>query len=227
MRTLLSRKRTLSRKRIVFATAAATALSMMVSLSPAVHAQAPNPVGANAEKYGIGVVDVSYIFKEHARFRATMEGMKKEMESIETQLKADRDKIAQTEQERNKYNVGSAEYKKFDEDVARMMAEFNLKMTRLRKDFLEREAKVYYQTYLEVVEAVGYYAKRHNIGLVIRFNGDTVDPNKREDVLREINKPVPWQDNVDITPDVLALLNRDAGQARNPAAPPATQIPPK
>ena len=227
MRTLLNRKRTLSRKRIVFATAAATALSMMVSLSPAVHAQAPNPVGANAEKYGIAVVDVSYIFKEHARFRATMEGMKKEMESIEAQLKADRDKIAQTEQERNKYNVGSAEYKKFDEDVARMMAEFNLKMTRLRKDFLEREAKVYYQTYLEVVEAVGYYAKRHNIGLVIRFNGDTVDPNKREDVLREINKPVPWQDNVDITPDVLALLNRDAGQARNPAAPPATQIPPR
>jgi len=227
VRTLLNRKRTLSRKRIVFATAAATALSMMVSLSPAVHAQAPNPVGANAEKYGIAVVDVSYIFKEHARFRATMEGMKKEMESIEAQLKADRDKIAQTEQERNKYNVGSAEYKKFDEDVARMMAEFNLKMTRLRKDFLEREAKVYYQTYLEVVEAVGYYAKRHNIGLVIRFNGDTVDPNKREDVLREINKPVPWQDNVDITPDVLALLNRDAGQARNPAAPPATQIPPR
>ena len=223
MRTLLNRKRTLSRKRIVFATAAATALSMMVSLSPAVHAQAPNPAGANAEKYGIGVVDVSYIFKEHARFRATMEGMKKEMEAIEAQLKADRDKIAQTEQERNKYNVGSAEYKKFDEDVARMMAEFNLKMTRLRKDFLEREAKVYYQTYLEVVDAVNSYAKRQNIGLVLRFNGEPVDPNRRDDVLREINKPVVVQDQIDITPDVLILLNRDQ-QAGRPAQP-GSQIP--
>ncbi len=218
-----------SRKRLVVATAATTALSMMVSLFPAAHAQAPNPAGLNAEKHGVGVVDVSYIFKEHKRFRDTMESMKKEMATIEAELKADRDKIAAAEQERNKYNVGSPEYKKFDEEVARMMAEFNLKMTRLRKDFLEREAKVYYQTYLEVVEAIGYYAKRHNIGLVIKFNGEPVDPNKREDVLREINKPVIYQDSIDITPDVLALLNRDqVAQPQigtRPAGPPATQIP--
>ncbi len=74
------------------------------------------------------------------------------------------------------------------------MAEFKLKMGKLRKDFLEREAKVYYQTYLEVVDAVKYYAKRQNIGLVLRFNGEPVDPNRREDVLREINKPVVMQD---------------------------------
>ncbi|MEX0642417.1 MAG: OmpH family outer membrane protein [Pirellulales bacterium] len=218
----------LSRKRILFATAAATALSMISTLTSV--AQAPNPAGANAEKHGTAVVDVSYIFKEHKRFRSTMEGMKKEMEAIETELKSDREKIGLTEQERNKYNVGSAEYKKFDEDVARMMAEFNLKMTRLRKDFLEREAKVYYQTYLEVVEAIGYYAKRHNIGLVIKFNGEPVDPNKREDVLREINKPVIYQDNIDITPDVLALLNRDpVGQPQVGGLPmrPGTHLPPK
>ena len=73
-------------------------------------------------------------------------------------------------------------------------------MGKLRKDFMEREAKVYYQTYLEVVDAVKYYAKRHNIGLVMRFNGEPVDPNRRDDVLREINKPVVMQDQIDITP---------------------------
>ena len=80
-----------SRKRFIVATAATTVLSMMVSLFPAAHAQAPNPAGANAEKHGVGVVDVSYIFKEHKRFRANMEAMKKEMEGIETDLKADRE----------------------------------------------------------------------------------------------------------------------------------------
>ena len=96
------------------------------------------------------------------------------------------------------------------------MAEFNLKMGKLRKDFLEREAKVYYQTYLEVVDAVKYYAKRQNIGLVLRFNGEPVDPNRRDDVLREINKPVVVQDQIDITPDVLALINRDQQAAGTP-----------
>jgi Skp family chaperone for outer membrane proteins len=202
------------------------------------HAQAPNPAGANATKYNVAVVDISYIFKNHARFRTTMENMKKEMDGIEAELKADREKIAQNEQQRNTYNAGSAEYKKLDEEVARQMADFNLKMGRLRKDFLEREAKVYYQTYLEVVDAVKYYAKRQNIGLVLRFNGEPVDPAKRDDVLREINKPVVLQDQIDITPDVLVLLNRDqqptgsqqGGQpAPQTARPPGTgsQLPPR
>jgi hypothetical protein len=82
-------------------------------------------------------------------------------------------------------------------------------MGKLRKDFLEREAKVYYQTYLEVVGTVNDYAKRQGIGLVLRFNGEPIDPNRRDDVLREINKPVVMQDNIDITGDILMLLNRD------------------
>lgn len=189
--------------------------------APAVAGQGPSPFGANATKHGVAVVDISFIFKKHERFRSTMESMKKEMETIETELKADREAVAQKEQQRNSYNAGTAEFKALDEEVARMTADFQLKMGRLRKDFLEREAKVYYSTYLEVVNAVDQYAKRRDIGLVIRFNGEQVDPNKREDVLREINKPVVWQDQIDITPDVLTLLNRDQGNASSAARPQA------
>ncbi|HEY4235451.1 MAG TPA: OmpH family outer membrane protein [Lacipirellulaceae bacterium] len=200
-----------------FIAAAATVLTFGV-----VSSYAQNPAGANATKHGIAVVDISYIFKKHDRFRATMDAMKKEMETTEADLKAERDKIAQMEEQRNTYNAGSAEYKQMDEQLARSMAEFNLKMTKLRKEFLEREAKVYYQTYIEVSKAVEYYAQHHDIGLVIRFNGEPVDPNKREDVLREINKPVVYQNQVDITPDILALLNRDsAATAARPAGPAA------
>lgn len=220
---------------LLFASATAAALTTLGLLSSTASAQAPNPAGANASKHGIAVVDVSYIFKMHAKFKATMESMKGEMEKIETELKADRDRIAQMEQQRNGFNVGSNEYKQADEEIARMMAEFNLKMTRLRKDFLEREAKVYYQTYLEVNKAVEYYAQRHNIGLVLRFNGEPVDANRREEVLREINKPVVYQNSIDITPDVLALLNRGpvatpgatSGAAPTATRPAGTQIPPR
>ncbi|HEX3599044.1 MAG TPA: OmpH family outer membrane protein, partial [Lacipirellulaceae bacterium] len=165
----------------VLATALAVALLSTYGL---LHAQAPNPAGANASKYSVAVVDISYIFKKHERFKTTMENMKKEMDGIEAELKTDREKIAQEEQQRNTYNAGSNEYKQLDEKIAREMAEFNLKMGKLRKDFLEREAKVYYQTYLEVVDAVKYYAKRQNIGLVLRFNGEAVDPNRRDERFR-------------------------------------------
>jgi Skp family chaperone for outer membrane proteins len=193
--------------------------------SGSAQAQAPNAAGANAPKYGIAVVDIPYIFKEYHKFRATSESMKKEMETIDADVKADRARIAQTEQERNKYNVGTAEYKKLDEEMARMMAEFQLKTSKLQKDFMERQAKLYYQTYLEVVDAVNMYAKSHNIGMVLRFNGEPVDSNKREDVMRDINKQVVIQDRIDITPDVLILLNRDSQQARAPQG--GSQLPPR
>ena len=218
MRTLLNRQFS------ILSICAAIAVSLGAT-SPT-HAQTPNPAGANAPKYGIGVVDIPYIFKNYDKFRATSDVMKKEMETIDADVKAERTNIAKTEQLRNTFNAGSAEYKKHDEELARMMAEFQLKTTKLQKDFMERQAKLYYQTYLEVVGAVSQYAKNHNIGMVMRFNGEPVDANRREDVMRDINKQVVIQDRIDITPDVLMLLNRDANQARAPQ-PAGTQIPPR
>jgi Skp family chaperone for outer membrane proteins len=169
----------------------------------------------NAATHGVAVVDISYIFKNHARFKAAMEGMKKEMDNIEVQLKAKREEIAKLEAKRNSYNLGAPEYKQLDEQLAKEMAEFNLEMTRLRKDFFDREAKEYYKTYQEVIDAVGVYATQRNIGLVVRFSADPVDPNRRDDVLREINKTVVFQNRIDITGEVLRSLNRDV--AINPA----------
>jgi Skp family chaperone for outer membrane proteins len=210
-------------KALLQVTAATAVLLSVVGFTAAARAQ--NPAGANAQKHGVAVVDISYIFENHNRFRMAKEQMKKEIESADAQVKGDRDKLAQMEEQRNTFNPGSQEYKNLDEELARSLAELNLKMGKLRKDFVEREAKVYYQTYLEVVDAVKYYAQRHDIGMVVRFNGARVDPNRREDVLREINKSVVFQNQVDITPDVLALLNRDATANPSTARPPSTSIP--
>jgi len=211
----------LNRNHALFATAALAVFSLVECL----HAQAPNPAGANATKYGIAVVDIRYIFKNHGRLNATIETLKKEMQSVDAEVKAERAKIVQTEQQRNTFNVGSAEYKKLDEDLARMMADFQLKTGKLQKEFMERETKIYYQTYLEVVDAVNVYAKRHNIGLVLRFNGEPADPNRRDEVMRDVNRDVVMQDQIDITPDVLLLLNRD--QQTRTTAQPGSQIPPR
>ena len=180
-------------------------------------AAAQNQAGANAGRYQIAVVDVSYIFKQHQGFKQKMEGMKQQMQTIDAQMKGKRDEIAQLEQQKTSYTPGSQEFKSLDENIARAKANFSLDTTKLRKDFLEREAKIYYETYLEVDQAVQYYATRNNIGLVLRFDGEKVDPNIREDVLRGINKAVVFQNNIDITPDVLAMLNGEAGSSQPPA----------
>lgn len=186
----------------------ATLVALSVLATTDVQAQAPNAAGSNAKKYGFAVVDVSYIFKNHARFRSQMESMKGEVQGIEKQLEAERNKIVGMEEQKQQFKPGTAEFSQLDDRIATSKAQFQLNMQRMRKGFLEKEAKVYYETYQEVQKTIADYAKYQNIGIVFRFNGEPADPAQRESVLRDINKPVQYQNQVDITPDVLALLNR-------------------
>ncbi|MEM6331436.1 MAG: OmpH family outer membrane protein [Planctomycetota bacterium] len=218
-------------KTLALAATAATTLAAALAAAPTAHGQAPAPVppaAANAPKYGIAVVDVSYIFKNHAAFRASMDGMKGEMQQIEQQLEAERQKMIAKEEEKKGYKPGSAEYDRADDDLARMKAQVQLNMQRLRKDFLEKEAKVYYTTYQEVSRAIAYYAQQQKIGLVLRFNGEAADPAQRESILRDINKPVQYQNQIDITPAILTLVNRNAAQPGAPrTARPGSTPPPR
>ena len=200
-------------------------LSVVLSFPAASPAQ--TPAGAMAQKYGIAVVDISYVFKNHQRFNGMMEQMKTDVQAAEKSLREERNAIAQKEELLNSgtYQPGSPDYKRLDEEVTRLKSDWNLKATKQRKEFLEKEAKIYYQAYLEVNDAVQYFAQRTNLGLVLRFNGDPIDPNKREDVLRAINKPVVFQNGIDITPDILKAVNRSPATGPAPGTATRPQVP--
>lgn len=185
---------------------------------------APQSFSANAGRFGIAVVDISYVFKNYAAFNAAIENLKKEMEAADSSLKADRDRLVAMEQQRDTLKPGTAEFKQLDEELARQKAEFSIRQGTIRRDFLEREAKIYYETYQQVAAAVNFYARQNNIGMVLRFNGDQIDPQQRDDVMRLIMQPIVFQNNVDITPDVLQLLARGVpgGAAQSARAPGGT-----
>ncbi|MFV2067047.1 MAG: OmpH family outer membrane protein [Pirellulales bacterium] len=183
-----------------------------------------NP-SANVSRYGVAVVDISYIFKNHQRFKGKMDAMKKDVQAAENRLRQERQEIAKLQEKLETFKPGTPDYKQLDEQVAKQKADFNLKATQQRKGFLEREAKIYFETNLEVSDVVKYYAQRHNIGLVVRFNGDPVDSNRREDVLRAINRPVVYQNGVDITPDILRELHSRQSVAAGTARDTGPQIP--
>ena len=184
-----------------------------VAQAPA--AQAPaggGSPGQNASHFKVAVVDITYIFKNYQRFNAMMNQMKADVESTEKALAEERRLINQEVELLNgKFQPGTPEFQREDDRITELKTKFNLKMTKQRREFLDREAKIYYQAHLEVNDAVKYYALRHNLGLVLRFNGDPVDPNDRQDVLRAINNPVVFQNGIDITPDVLKDLDRQSG----------------
>jgi Skp family chaperone for outer membrane proteins len=173
--------------------AAPAAAALARSASPAAH---------------VAVVDVGYIFKNHARFKAEMDRMKDQVMAAENSLKAEQERIKGLMDQLKGYNPGTPEYRKFEGEVAKAQGDFSVNAQLQKKDFMDREAKVYLQVYNEIERAVSQFARDHGIAVVHRFDGDAVDASDRNRILGSITKPIVYYDpQIDITPDVLKMLN--------------------
>jgi len=183
--------------------------------------QAPaQPQPAAGPATHVAVIDVGYIFKNHARFKAAMDKMKDEVMAAENGLKAERDRITGLMEQLKGFNVGTPEYKKLEAEVAKAQGDFNVNAQLQKKDFMDREAKVYLQVYTEVEKAVEQFAREHRIAVVHRFDGEPVDNSDRNQILRGITKPIVYfEPGIDITPDILKMLNGPAVAAGGVAQP--------
>jgi outer membrane protein len=177
---------------------------------------------------GVAIIDLSYIFKNHERFKAMTEGMRNEVLRAEEALKARRTEI-ETLTKRvadlgNELRKDSPEYKQLDADLTRKKIDLSAQVSQQKKEFLEKEAKIYFSVYQEVLDEVQYFSERQRISLVMRFNGDPVTDSDPQEILKQLNKSVVYYNKgIDITPMILDSLNRRGGAG---AAPTGQGVPP-
>lgn len=200
-------------------------LALVAALAaPMARAQAPGqpavrpvtpPTAASSPATHVAVIDVGYIFKNHTRFKAAMDKMKDEVMAAENALKAERDRINGLMEQLKGFNVGSPEHRKLEADVAKAQGDFNVNAQLQKKDFMDREAKVYLQVYTEIERAVSQFARDNKIAVVHRFDGEPIDDTDRNRILGSITKPIVFYDpQIDITPDILRMLNGGAVAAQ-------------
>ena len=201
-----------------FAVAATLGQAAIQAQAPVPPAAAPAARPATPASH-VAVIDVGYIFKNHTRFKTAMDKMKDEVLAAENALKSERDRINGLMEQLKGFNVGTPEYKKLEAEVAKAQGDFSVNAQLQKKDFMDREAKVYLQVYSEIERAVSQFARDNGIAVVHRFDGDPVDSSDRNRILGSITKPIVYYDpQIDITPDVLRMLNGAAV-----AGAPATQ----
>lgn len=199
--------------------AASLALGLVhETLLPAASAQSHGP--------GIAIIDLTYIFENHGRFKAMRENMQRDVKRAEDELNLRKDELTKLAEQLNEFRPGSPNFKSIEEELAGRQADLNVKVKLQQKEFLQQEAKIYYTVYQEIIQEVGYYAKQHGINLVLRFNGDPVEVDEPQSVLKALNNPIVYHDRIDITPFILDQLNRrqaanpDAGRQGVPGPPP-------
>jgi hypothetical protein len=109
-----------------------------------------------------------------------------------------------------------------EEQLARTQADLAVEAQGKRKEFIEREAQLYYDTYNDVQKLVQQYAQAYKIQLVLRFNRIEMKAEDRATILQGVNRPVVYYNPaLDITDAIVNYLKSTAGQ--NAAAPAQAQ----
>ncbi len=191
-----------------WATLVAAAMVVGFGATP-VQAQGPAATPAVAGAPRIAVLDLNYIFKSHERFKAAKDDLQHDVVQAEEELKQKRDEIRRMAEQLEQYKPGSPEYKQLEATLAGRQAQISADVQLKKKEFMQQEAKIYFQAYQEVLDEVRYYASRQQISMVLRINDEAVDPNDPQAVLDELKKSVLFHDaNINITAVILDAVNR-------------------
>jgi Skp family chaperone for outer membrane proteins len=186
-------------------------------------AQGPaRPVaGAPTGAHRIAVVDIGYIFKMHAGFKAKKADLESQMKLASDRLKQEQEALRKMMQDLQNSPPGTEEYKQREEEIARRNADLQIRFQLQDKEFARKEATIYHTVYKEIEQEVQYLASQSGLDAVLRFNGDTVDPDQPAQVMRNVNKLVVWfNEGLDVTPEILRRLNvRYGAQTANPNVP--------
>ena len=170
----------------------------------------------------IALLDVNYIFDHHTGLKARMADLKAEMEKAREWRQQEYETIRKSIAQLQDMDAGSEAYKQLEEQTARRKADLDIQVRLQNKEFLNKEAKVWHTAYQDIWREVNYYASQpqNNIALVLSFDGDPVDKEQPDSVLRDIRKQVIWfSQELDITPIILERLNLRAGTANRTQSP--------
>lgn len=170
-----------------------------------------------AQGVNVALLDVGQIFKKHQGFKAEMEAMKARVSTFEQQLKAQQETIQKQSRQLGELKAGTAEYKSLEAQTTKQLAQLKVQMQLKRKEIMEDEAKIYMKTYKQVMAAVAAFANRHNVHLVLRYDRESAPTSEMagpQETLKIINRPVIFQNQLDITDSILQQVG---GVARKPA----------
>lgn len=177
------------------------------------------PVRSPGLVRNIAVVDIEYIFKNHLRFKQEMSVLRSEATSVEQWAQREQEAIKSLAEQLKDHQPGTATYNQIDDALVKRQKDFEAEIIKKRKDFLLREAKLHYATYQEIVNEIQYLAAANGIAVVLRFNGQQVDANSPDDILRYINQLIVYQaPELDLTPLVLQRLNARAQSTTSSAS---------
>ena len=171
----------------------------------ALFALASPAFGQNNNQQGglVAVLDVALVFKENATFNQRMDTIKSEAEAFKAQLQSQQQALQQKAEQLQDFKPGSAEAQSLESELAQQSATLQTSARQKENELMGREAKIYFDTYAQMKQAVSTISEQYGISLVLRWDSSEIDPENRSSVIAGVNRNVVYQHNLDLTTMVI------------------------
>lgn len=181
-------------------------------------AQTPGAT-STAQATLVAVVDIAKVFESHPTFKSQLESLQQQAKSADLDLETQKKGLSQQSQQLAELDPGSPDYLQLETNLARHSADLQVHVRQVKKDLLLREARQYFTSFTEIQQAVERVARKHGIGLVLRFDSRQMDPSDPQSVMQGMNRAVVLQRNLDITGLVIEELRLSVAVKSPPATP--------
>ena len=175
----------------------------------------------------IGVLDVNRLFKKHAELKKKLRDLQAEATLVQAKYESELKTLQKRSEELKGLTPGSQEYRKLEEELVKDKARIQAEIALSRKDFVQREARLYLEVYQEIKKDVAKIAKSQRLALVLNANLDEINGDNPDEVARGISNKVVWfDDSIDLTPQLEGNYARcSVPSAAGPSPTPAASSP--
>lgn len=187
---------------------ALVACAASTSLSSAQTAPA-SPPAESSSGTRVAVIDIAKVFEAHPGFKQSMDKLKQDVQAVENQMRQRRQQLESIRERMKQFETGSPEYKDLESQYLKIQADGQIEATQKKKEFIEREASVYYTVYKEIEAEVSTFARVNRISMVVRFNSSEIDPKDQQSILEGVNRPLVFSaGNINITEFIKEQISR-------------------
>lgn len=179
----------------------ATTLGLLLSANEA-HAQ--------ARSGGVVGINMKYLVDSHQGFQGQLDGLRQKLRDESTELTQERQQIERDMQQLRAGDLDptSEPYQKAEEELARGLANWQIKAKKLQRNIQQQEAQLLQNVYTQITNEVQQYAAQHGIAVVVQFVPPEPGDVGRQGIQASLTHPIVHvNQHFDITGAVLAKLN--------------------
>lgn len=161
----------------------------------------------------IAVIDVAYIFNNLPAIKAHTSKIDADLRKDELEIKQRREALKQAVMQLKTLEVGSAEYCRQEEHVAKLASQSQFRGCDRHRGLSEAEARLYIESYQQIVAASRVMAAEKKIHLILNSRSELMDWQRVDSIHRGVRKQVVYHDTaLDLTESVMRYLERTASK---------------